>query len=279
MDYLIRGISRNDKVRIIGCDCKETIDLICKQHNAGPIASIALGRFLCATIMMGALLKDDQTITTILNGNGPIGTMFAQSNAKCDIRGFVSNSDVYLPVKDGRWDIEGAVGNSGILTVIKSFDEENSFSSQVEIRSGDIATNVATYFFESEQIPTIVNVGVELDKEGNVKSAKGYFIQLITGYEEEDVEYLENLKLAKLDKKIEDVVFEMFRDFKKLENSGVKFACDCNKEKFEKGLKTLNKEELKTILNEDGKIEAMCNFCSKKYLFNKEEIEKIIEDK
>ena len=101
----------------------------------------------------------------------------------------------------------------------------------------------------------------------------------MTGYEEEDVKYLENLTLAKLDKKIEDVVLSMFVDFKKLENSGVKFACDCSKEKFEKGLKTLNKEDLKNILEEDGKLEAMCNFCSKKYLFDKEELEKIIEDK
>ena len=279
MDYLIRGMARNDKIRIIGCDCKDTIDLICKQHGTYPIATIALGRFLCSTLMMGLMLKDDQTMTTILNGNGPIGTMFAQSNARGEIRGFVSNCEVDLPLVNNAWDIEGAVGNDGILTVIKSFDEQNSFSSQVEVNSGDIASNMAKYFFESEQIPTIVNVGVDLDKDGSVKSARGYIIQLITGYEEEDVVFLENLVLSKLDRNIDEVVCSMFNDFKKLANNSVKFVCDCSKEKFEKGLKTLDKEELKNILEEDQKIEAMCNFCSKKYLFNKEEIEKIIEDK
>ena len=277
MDYLIRGMARNDKVRIIGCDCKESVDLICKQHGCYPIATIALGRFLCATLMMGAMVKDEQTITSILNAGGVLGTLFAQANTKGEIRGFVSTPDVDLPLVDNKWDIDGAVGNNGVLTIIKSFDEENSFSSQVEIQSGDIASNFAVYFFDSEQLPTIVNVGVTLDKEGNVSSARGYIIQLMTGYDEEDVEFLEKLNLANLDKNIDEVVLEMFSDFKKLENCGVRFVCDCSKEKFEKGLKTLKKEELKNILDEEGHIETMCNFCSKKYDFSKEEIEKIIE--
>ena len=279
MDYLIRGIARDDKIRIFGCDCKETIDLICKQHGCYPIATIALGRFLCVTLMMGVMVKDSQTITSILNGNGELGTLFAQANARGEIRGFVANPNVDLPLVDNKWDIDGAVGNEGVLSVIKSFDEENSFSSQVEIKSGDIASNFAVYFYDSEQLPTIVNVGVELDKEGNVKSARGYIIQLMTGYDEEDVKFLEELKLANLDKNIDDVVSEMFSDFKKLENMGVKFVCDCSKEKFEAGLKTLNKEELKEILKSDEHIEVMCNFCSKKYDFSKEEVENIIEEK
>ena len=276
MDYLIRGMARNDKIRIFGCDCKETINTICKQHETYPIATIALGRFLCATIMMGAMLKDTQTITAVLNGCGELGTIFAQANAKGDVRGFVANPHVDLPLYNDKWDIELAVGNSGLFTVIKNFSEENSFSSQVEMKSGDIASNIATYFFESEQVPTIVNVGVELENDGSVKSARGYIIQLMTGYEEEDIAFLENLKLASLDSNIDEVVLNMFSDFKKLENCGVRFVCDCNKEKFEAGLKTLNKEELKTILDEEGHIETMCNFCSKKYDFSKEEIEKII---
>ena len=279
MDYIIRGMAKNDKIRIFGCECSETVDLICKQHGCYPIATIALGRFLCVNLMLGAMLKDNQTVTSILNANGELGTLFAQANTKGEVRGFVSNPSTDLPLVDNKWDIEGAVGNDGILTVIKSFDEENSFSSQVEIMSGDIARNYAVYFYDSEQLPTIVNVGVTLDKDGGVKSSRGYIIQLITGYDEEDVEFLENLKLANLDKKIDDVVLEMFSDFKKLENCGVKFVCDCSKEKFEKGLKTLNKDELKEILEEEGHIETMCNFCSKKYDFSKEEILKIIEDK
>ena len=267
MDYIIRGMARNDKIRIIGCDCGETIDLICKQHDCYPVSTIALGRFLSVTLMMGAMVKDDQTITTVLNGGGEIGTLFAQANTKGEVRGFVNN----------KWDIDGAIGNSGILTVIKTFSEENSFSSQVEIQSGDIASNFAVYFYDSEQLPTIVNVSVELDKEGSVKYSRGYIVQLMTGYEEEDVKFLEDLKLASLDKNIDEVVLEMFSDFKKLENCGVKFVCDCNKEKFEKGLKTLDKDELKEILSEEGHIETMCNFCSRKYDFSKEEIEKIIE--
>ena len=123
MDYIIRGMARENKVRIIGCDCKDTINLICKQHETYPIASIALGRFLCATLMMGVMLKDSQTMTTIFNGNGELGTLFAQSNAKGEVRGFVSNPSVDLPLVNNKWDIEGAVGNDGILTVIKSFDE------------------------------------------------------------------------------------------------------------------------------------------------------------
>ena len=279
MDYLIRGMARNDKIRIIGCDCKDTIGLICSKHECYPIATIALGRFLCANLMMGAMLKDSQTITSLLNGEGDLGTLFAQTNARGEIRGFVANPQVDLPLVNNKWDIEGAVGNKGILTVIKNFDEESSFSSQVEVTSGDIASDIAKYFFESEQLPTIVNLNIELDKEGKVENARGYLIQLMTGYDEEDVTFLENLTLASLDKNIDEVVLRMFADFKKLENTGVKFICDCSKEKFEKGLKTLKKEDLKEILEEEGHIETMCNFCSEKYEFSKDEILKIIEEK
>lgn len=279
MDYLVRGMARNDKIRIIGCECSDTVSLICKKHGCYPIATIALGRFLCGTLMMGAMLKDKQTITCVLNGGGSLGTIFAQANARGEVRGFVSDPYVDLPLVNNKWDIEGAVGNDGVLNVIKNFDEEKSFSSQVSVSSGDVASIMATYFFDSEQLPTIINLGVELDNEGNVKSSKGYIIQLMTGYDEEDVAYLENLKLSNLDKNIDECILDMFGDFKRLENTPVKFACDCSKSKFEKGLMSLNKEELMQILEEDEKIEAVCNFCSEKYLFNKEEIEKIIEDK
>lgn len=279
MDYLVRGTARNDRVRIIGCECSETINFICNKHECYPIATIALGRFLCGTLMMGAMLKDKQTITCVLNGGGSLGTLFAQANAKGETRGFVSDPFVDLPLVNNKWDVETAVGNEGILNVIKNFDEEKSFSSQVQVVDGDIASNIASYFFNSEQIPTIVNLGVELDNDGKVKSAKGYIIQLITGYEEDDVAYLENLKLSNLEKKIDECIFDMFEDFKRLENTPVKFSCDCSKGKFEKGLMSLNKEELKQILEEDAKLEAVCNFCSEKYLFNEEELKQIIEDK
>ena len=278
MDYLVRGMARNDKVRIIGCECRDTLDFICKKHGAYPIATITLGRLLCGTLMMGAMLKDEQTITCILNGNGKLGSVFAQANAKGEVRGFVGDPFVDLELVDGKWDIEGAVGNEGILNVIKNFNEEKSFSSQVQISNGDIANIIATYFFSSEQIPTIINLNVTLEKDGSVKSARGYIIQLMTGYGEEDIEYLEKLKLPNLDKKVDDCILEMFSDFKRLENTPVKFVCDCSKSKFEKGLRSLNKEELKQILEEEGKIEAVCNFCSESYLFNEKEIKKIIEE-
>lgn len=277
MDYLVRGMAREDRIRIIGCDCKDTVDLICKKHGAYPIATITLGRFLCATLMMGSMLKDKQSITCLINGNGKLGTIFAQANARGGVRGFVSDPYVDLPLVNDKWDIESAVGSEGMLTVIKNFDENKSFSSQVALKNGDIAEDIATYFFESEQLPTIVNVGVELDNEGNVKSARGYIIQLMTGYREEDIEYMEKLNLASLDKDIDKCILEMFDDFKRLENTGVSFVCDCNKEKFEKGLRSLNKEELKQILEEEGKIETVCNFCSEKYLFEKKEIEELLK--
>ncbi len=277
MDYLVRGMARNDKVRIIGCECKDTVNEICKRHETYPIATIALGRLICATLMMGAMLKDKQTVTCVINGGGKLGTLFTQANARGETRGFVSDPSVDLSLKDNKWNIEDGVGNNGVLTVIKNFDEDKSFSSQVRLNKGDISSDIATYFYESEQLPTVVNLNVELNKDGSVSSARGYIIQLMTGYEEEDLEYVENLKLAALDKKVDDCILEMFSDFKRLENTPVKFTCDCSKEKFENGLKSLKKEELQKILEEDKQIEVMCNFCSEKYLFNEDEIKKIIE--
>ena len=127
MDYIVRGMAREDRIRIIGCECKDTVDFICKKHGTYPIATITLGRFLCATAMMGAMLKDKQTITCILNGDGKLGTVFAQANARGEIRGFVGDPCVDLPLVDNRWDVEGAVGNQGILNVIKNFDEQRLY--------------------------------------------------------------------------------------------------------------------------------------------------------
>lgn len=275
MDYILRGMARNNNIRVIGCDCVETVNTICKQHQTYPIATIALSRLICAAVMMGKMLKDKQTITCILNGNGELGTIFAQANAKGETRGFVANPYVDLPLLNNKWDVETAIGSQGDFTVTKSFENNKNFSSKVEIKNGDIANTIAEYFYYSEQIPTIINLKVTLDKEGNVSVCRGYIIQLITGYSEEDLKFLENLKVSSLEENIEVSLEKMFDDLEILEKGIVAFKCDCNKEKFINGLKSLNKEELTKIIEEDKNIEVVCNFCSQKYYFYEEELKEM----
>lgn len=272
MDYLFRGIAKKQKIRILAIDAKESVSNICKQHQTLPITTVAFARFLLAGAIMGCLEKGTQGITMQINSDGPIKSLFMQASANGLIRGYVGKNDGELELSEGDLSIENVIGNNGILTVTKTVNSENSFSSDVILTQSNITKDIAYYFFTSEQIPTIIDLQVLLDEEGNITSAKGCLIQLLTGYEAEDVQFLENLTLPVLSN-LEENVMSMFEDFEKLDQIEVRNICDCSKEKFKNGLATLSNEDLEELAHED--IEVVCQFCQKIYKFNKEEIEEL----
>jgi len=275
MDSIFRGLGRNKKVRIFAIDAVNSVSSICKKQETLPLTTVAFARFLLAGAVMGALEKGNVGVTVQINGDGPIRSMFMQASSDGYIRGYVSNPSADLELDENSYSIENVIGNNGILSVTKVNEEGVDFTSDVILAKSDISQDIAYYFFASDQIPTIIDLHVTLDEEGVVNCAKGYLIQLITGYEEEDVVFLENLKLEKIDN-LEENIKTMFSDFEKLEDMPIRDFCDCSKNKFEGGLATLSDFDLKELTSEDN-IEVVCQFCKSKYEFTKEDINNIIE--
>ena len=277
MDYIFRGLGKDKKVRIFGIDAKESISTICKNQETLPITTIAFARFLLAGAIIGALEKNGVGITLQINSDGPIKSLFMQATSDGYIRGYVSNPNADLDIKDEIYTVQNVVGNNGVLSVTKVNEEGVDFTSDVILAKSDISQDIAYYFFASEQIPTIIDLHVTLDENGHVNCAKGYLIQLITGYDEEDVVFLENLKLESITN-VEENIKTMFKDFEKLEEMEIKDFCDCSRNRFEGGLATLSDFDLKDLTSEEN-IEVVCQFCKSKYIFTKEDIEKIIDNR
>ena len=277
MDYIFRGLGRNQKVRIFGIDAGESISSICKKHETLPLTTIAFARFLLAGAIIGSLEKNGVGGTLQINSDGPIKSLFMQATSDGFVRGYVSNPHADLELKDGEYKIENVVGQNGILSVTKVNNEGMDFTSDVILAKSDISQDIAYYFFTSEQIPTIIDLQVHLDDNGNVSSAKGYLIQLITGYDEEDVTFLENLKLENITD-LEGNIKAMFEDFVKLEELEIKEFCDCSRNRFEEGLSTLSDADLKELANEES-IEVVCEFCKNKYTFTSDDLNNIIENR
>lgn len=277
MDYIFRGLGRNQKVRIFGIDAGESISSICKKHETLPLTTIAFARFLLAGAIIGSLEKNGVGVTLQINSDGPIKSLFMQATSDGFVRGYVSNPHADLELKDGEYKIENVVGQNGILSVTKVNNEGMDFTSDVILAKSDISQDIAYYFFTSEQIPTIIDLQVHLDDNGNVSSAKGYLIQLITGYDEEDVTFLENLKLENITD-LEGNIKAMFEDFVKLEELEIKEFCDCSRNRFEEGLSTLSDADLKELANEES-IEVVCEFCKNKYTFTSDDLNNIIENR
>lgn len=269
MNYLFRGLARSDRARVLAIDATTSIARVCAQHDTLPLTTVAFARFLLAGVIIGCLEKDTQGITMQINSDGPIKSLFMQSSCNGLFRGYVGKNDGDLSLNENEFSVESVVGRNGILSITKTIDGEHNFTSDVILTESNITKDIAYYFFTSEQIPTILDLQVTLDEDGKVNSAKGLLIQLITGYEESDVEFLEGLKIPTLGN-LEENVNELFVDFKKLDTIKVKDICDCSKERFLSRLATLPDSDLEELSSED--IEVVCHFCQKVYKFTKEDI-------
>ena len=303
---LIRGTSKC--ARFFVCDTTQVVKEAQNIHRLDAIATVNFGKLLTAAAMMGKDLKvADGLISVEISGDGAYGKMVATANMKGHVKGYVGNtSNAKLVDKDGNFmrDEKGRIKliGDGIMQVRKDIGLKMPFSGMVAIENQDIADIVASYFLQSEQIKSVVALGVKLNEDGTVNRAGGYLIQLLPGAEDDFIDKLED-KLRKIrsitellnggfslerivELLYEDIsVFEETEDvdgnhkkkyvenFEILEKSEIEYKCNCSRETFLKGLITLGKEQIDEILKEQGKIEVECHFCGKKYQFGKEDFE------
>jgi len=288
-DYLVRGLAFNGSVRAFAVDTTETVAEAQRRHMMWPTASAALGRTMTGGVMLGAMLKGDNKVTIKIDGGGPIGTILVDSDATGGVRGYVTNPQTHFDLNEkGKLDVRRAVGQEGMLSVVKDLGLRENFTGQSPIVSGEIAEDFTYYFAVSEQVPSSVGLGVLVDTDNSILAAGGFIIQLMPDTEDEVISQLEK-RLASIEpvskmiqrglnpqQILEEVLGE--GNIQILDTMPVKFECNCSKERFAAGLIGLGQKELEQMISEDGMAEAQCHFCLETYQYSKEELEAFIDE-
>ena len=287
MDKLVRAITADGMVQAVAVSTRDLTERARQIHTTLPVATAALGRALAAASMMGNALKDGgASLTLQIKGGGPLGTVLAVSDNQGNVRGYVQQPHVDLPLRpDGKLDVGGAVGSEGTLTVIKDLNMKDPYVGSVQLLGGEIAEDLAAYFVESEQIPTACALGVLVDRDHSVKAAGGYIIQLLPGAGEDTIAKVEGGVLAAGavtallagNDDPEALLRRVLSDFdvEILETCPVAYRCYCSRERVERALISLGAEELEKIVAEQGGCELTCQFCDAVYRYSREELENL----
>ncbi len=289
-DRIVRAISTDGMVQAAAICSRDLTERARQIHKTLPVATAALGRTLAAASMMGNALKSDgASLTLQFKGGGPLGTVLAVSDNEGNVRGYVTNPHVDIPLrKDGKLDVGTAVGHEGTLTVIKDLHMKEPYVGTIDLLGGEIAEDVAGYFVESEQIPTACALGVLVDRDQSVKAAGGYLIQLMPGAAEDTIAKVEGGIMAAgavsaiLEKNDdpEAMLRTVMSDFdlKILETCPVEYRCYCSRERVERALISLGREELEQMLAEQGGCQLTCQFCDAVYEFTAEDIQRLLKN-
>ena len=289
-DKIVKFLAYDGKVSVICAKTTNMVDDARKTHDLSPLATAALGRTIIMAAIMGTEMKNTQDKLTLqIKGSGPIGMMVAVANNFPKVKAFVGNPHVDLPLNDiGKLDVGNAVGSEGYINVIKDIGMKEPYIGVSPLVSGEIAEDFANYFVNSEQRESAIALGVLVDKNG-VKSSGGYLIQLMPGSTEEEISKIEQavFKAGAISKMLDEelTLTQIAKKITGDENIQIVdesitpiYECDCSKEHMKDALATIGKEELKDIIEKEGKAELVCHFCNKKYEFSKEELEQIIKE-
>lgn len=293
-DRTAKFLCYDGKVSVIASKTTDLIEYVKNLHGLTPTTTAAFGRFLTISGIMGysELKEDDDSITIQLNGKGetgPLVSVIQREEGKIYVKGYISNPLVELPLKEkGKLDVGGAVGTNGYLNIIKENEiTKQGYNGLVPLVSGEIAEDFANYYATSKQIPTVLALGVLVNKDG-VKSSGGYMIQLMPDSTEEEISKIEEAvskaptisQMLDENKSLEEIVKIVTGDEKAKiieDNLIIGYRCDCSKEKFERGIISLGKDEVKEIIEEDGCANTKCHFCNKEYFFSKEDLQAILD--
>ncbi len=289
MDEIVRMIAKDAPVKAMAITGRDLVERARQIHRTLPVVTAALGRSLMACSMMGDQLKGEgASVTLRLKGNGPMGSLTAVADTQGNVRGFVQNPAVLLPLKpNGKLDVGGAVGRSGTLTVIKDLEMKEPYVGMIPLVSGEIAEDVTAYFAVSEQIPSACALGVLVDTDQSVLRAGGYLIQLLPGASEEVVEKVEagvaalgpvTAALMEEGMDAEALLRRALSGFEleTLERHKVEYKCYCSRSRVKNALVSMGPQELRALIEEQGRAELTCQFCDAVYHFEREELEELL---
>lgn len=284
-NYMIRATAFEGKLRAFAANTTGIVEELRRRHRTTPVATAALGRAATAGVMMGAMLKGEERLTIQIKGDGPLGQIVVDANAKGEVRGYVDNPHVDLPLNSkGKLDVAAAVGD-GYLYVIKDLGLKEPYRGSIPIVSGELGEDFTYYFAKSEQTPSAVALGVLVAPNYSVQTSGGFIMQLLPGLDDEEIAAIEG-KLAELPpittllaegNDLESIMKQLVESVEVLERSDIRFRCKCSLERAEQTLISLGRDELEQLLREDGKAEIVCHFCNEAYEYNGEQLHNLVE--
>lgn len=287
-DEIVRAITGDGLVKAVAITGRDMVERARNIHTLLPIATAALGRTMLGASMMGDMLKEQNGALTLqIKGGGPLGTILAVSDCQGNVRGYVQNPHVDLIESEpGKMNVGAAVGETGTLTVIKDIGLKEPYIGSIGMFTGEIADDLAMYFVESEQIPTACALGVLVGVDQSVTSAGGYLIQLLPGATEDIITKIEAgvRNLGPVSRALEggmdaeDLIKAVLSDFEVtiLEKHPVEYRCYCSQDRVTRALISMGREELSSLIEEQGEAHLTCQFCDKVYDYSKEELEAIL---
>lgn len=290
MDKLTKAVTKNGYIRVYAVNSRETAETARKYHNTMPLGTAALGRLLTGGLLMGAMLKDENTGLTIqIKGDGPLGMVLAVADSAGHVKGYIGNPSADLPLNSrGKIDVGGGVGKNGYLNVVKDMHMKEPYIGQVPIQTGEIGDDLAFYFAQSEQIPSMVALGVLVDRDYSVKQAGGFIVQIMPDCDEFNLKKFEKTAqsitsvTSMLDSGMtnEELIKKVMDGFEVdiLEEMPVGYYCDCCSERMIRAITSLGKKEIGDIIREQGKAEIVCQFCNKAYTYDKEQLEEMMKN-
>ena len=290
MDRIIRATAGDGFIKMAAITARDMIERAREIHSCAPTACAALGRALCAASLMGDMMKEENASLTIrINGGGPIGSIVAVSDSSGNVRGYVGDASVDLPLRqDGKLNVGAAVGRDGMLTVSRDIGLREPYVGSTELVSGEIAEDITSYLLESEQVPSACALGVLVDTDLSVKAAGGFIVQLMPGADtalidtlEENIFMMDQLTTI-LD---EDGAEELFRQvLKGLEyhivgEAPVEYRCYCSRERVREALLCIDSADIEDMCREGKDISVSCQFCDSVYSFTPDELKALLNEK
>ncbi|HPR03852.1 MAG TPA: Hsp33 family molecular chaperone HslO [Deltaproteobacteria bacterium] len=287
-DYLVRVITEEKNIVGLACVTTNLVDDARRRHGTCPTATAALGRALTGGELMGALLDPDQRVALKFTGNGPLRKIIVEAEGDGTVRGYVEVPRVDLPPRNGKLDVGGAIGREGYLTVTKDLRLKEPYNGIVKLYTGEIASDIAFYLTESEQIPSAVGLGVYVDADGNVSASGGFLVQSLPPADEALIDTLaERIQgLPPVTRQLidgmtpEGILAGIFEGipYRTIETRRLSFRCSCSVSRIEQALITLGRSQLEEVVRDQEVFDISCHFCNRNYVFRKEHLLRLIRE-
>jgi molecular chaperone Hsp33 len=286
MDVLVKALAQDEPVLVVALVDTETVEKARLLHDTYPTATAALGRTMSAALLLSSLLKDGQKVIVQVAGDGPLHGVVAEADAQCRVRSYIKQPHVHLGLKDGKLDVGRAIGK-GFFNVIKDLGLRDYYQGSVPLQTGEIATDLAYYLNNSEQIPAAVSLGVYVETDNAARASGGFMIHSLPGAGDDVVDYLED-RLKRV-RQVSAMIREglgpqqiideaLGLPFKILEEKEVCYYCHCTRDRVLDAIASIGKKDVEELIHKGETVPVQCEFCKAEYAVTRDELEALVKD-